>query len=167
MIAQRLVAVSAWLVLGAAATAAPKSSTAALPPFTVQDLVRLERISELASSPDGKRLAYTLRTTDMDANKGRTSIWLAQTGKRADAQRLTDLAANSSAAEWSGDGRFVYFLSNRSGSTQVWRVAAGAPARRSAPHPATMRRGRTRSRSPTCRSMSAPSGSRPRATASW
>jgi dipeptidyl aminopeptidase/acylaminoacyl peptidase len=135
MIAQRLLAVSAWLVLGAAATAAPRSSTAALPPFTVQDLVRLERISELAASPDGKRLAYTLRTTDMDANKGRTSIWLAQTGKRADAQRLTDLAANSSAAEWSGDGRFVYFLSNRSGSTQVWRVAAGAPARRSAPHP--------------------------------
>ncbi len=40
-------------------------------------------------------------------------------------------AANSNAAEWSADGRFVYFLSNRSGSTQVWRVTAGGTAPRS------------------------------------
>ena len=68
-------------------TAAPKvEHRRGLPPFTVQDMVRLERISELAASPDGKRVAYTLRTTDMDANKGRTSIWLVETGKRADAR---------------------------------------------------------------------------------
>src|SRR5258708_9407502 len=95
-------------------------------PFTVQDLVRLERVSELAASPDGKRVAYTLRTTEMEANKARTGIWLVDTGKRAAVpMRLTDIAANSSAAEWSADGRFIYFLSNRSGSTQVWRGAAG------------------------------------------
>ncbi|MGC1524197.1 MAG: S9 family peptidase [Steroidobacteraceae bacterium] len=115
----------ALLALGGAFTAA--AAAADLPqPFTVQDLVRLERISEIAASPDGKRVAYTLRTTDMEANKGRTGIWLADTGKRAGpALRLTDLGANSSSAEWSADGRFIYFLSNRSGSTQVWRVSAG------------------------------------------
>jgi dipeptidyl aminopeptidase/acylaminoacyl peptidase len=95
-------------------------------PFTVQDLVRLERISEIAASPDGKRVAYTLRTTDMEANKGRTAIWLLETGKRGGPRRLTDLEANSTSAEWSADGRFVYFLSNRSGATQVWRVKAGS-----------------------------------------
>jgi dipeptidyl aminopeptidase/acylaminoacyl peptidase len=100
-------------------------------PFTVQDLVRLERISEIAASPDGKHVAYTLRSTDMEANKGRTGIWLVDSTKRgADAQRLTDIAANSSSAEWSSDGRYLYFLSNRSGMNQVWRVSTGGKAPR-------------------------------------
>ncbi len=128
MAADRLSVALALLSLVTAATAAAAGSETAehSQPFTVQDLVRLERVSELAASPDGKRVAYTLRTTEMEANKARTGIWLADTRKRAAAPlRLTDIAANSSAAEWSADGRFIYFLSNRSGSTQVWRVAAG------------------------------------------
>ncbi|MGB6308403.1 MAG: S9 family peptidase [Steroidobacteraceae bacterium] len=101
--------------------------------FTVQDLVRLERISEIAASPDGKRVAYTLRSTDMEANKGRTVIWLVETAKHgAPAQRLTDIAANSNSAEWSADGRYIYYLSNRSGTSQVWRVAAGDSGARGA-----------------------------------
>jgi dipeptidyl aminopeptidase/acylaminoacyl peptidase len=135
VITDRLSVVFALLSLGAAATGADPASAAGSAaaehsqPFTVQDLVRLERVSELAASPDGRRVAYTLRTTEMEANKGRTGIWLADTGtrrQRGAALRLTDIAANSSAAEWSADGRFIYFLSNRGGSTQVWRVAAGA-----------------------------------------
>jgi len=111
-----------------AAAAAGGESAEHSQPFTVQDLVRLDRVSELAASPDGRRVAYTLRTTEMEANKARTGIWLADTRKRAAAPlRLTDIAANSTAAEWSADGRFIYFLSNRSGSMQVWRVAAGGP----------------------------------------
>ncbi len=92
-------------------------------PFTVQDLVRLQRISDPAISPDGKRLTYTLRTTDMEANKGRTGVWLLDSLKHNPAaMRLTDMAANANSAVWSTDGAFVYFLSNRSGSDQVWRV---------------------------------------------
>jgi dipeptidyl aminopeptidase/acylaminoacyl peptidase len=143
MVADRFSAVLAALTLSAAASAAVTTASAAasaaggLPtehsqPFTVQDLVRLDRISEIAASPDGRRVAYTLRTTDMEANKGRTGIWLVDTGKRGITPlRLTDLAANSNAAEWSADGRFIYFLSNRSGSTQVWRVTAAGTAPRS------------------------------------
>jgi dipeptidyl aminopeptidase/acylaminoacyl peptidase len=116
-------------VAGAAGAAAPGADRSQ--PFSVQDMVRLDRLSEIAASPDGKRAAYTLRTTDMEANKGRTAVWLLDTAKRgAEPQRLTDLAANSNGAEWSADGRFIYFLSNRSGSTQVWRVAAGGPPSR-------------------------------------
>ncbi len=117
---------------GAAALAASGGVPAEhLQPFTVQDLVRLERVSELAASPDGNRVVYTLRTTEMEANKTRTGVWLADTGKRAGAPlRLTDIAANSNSAEWGADGRCIYFLSNRSGSTQVWRVAVGGAKRR-------------------------------------
>ncbi|HWJ35438.1 MAG TPA: S9 family peptidase [Steroidobacteraceae bacterium] len=123
----------AVLVLLAACTlgsadAAPRAAAAAADiaqPFSVQDLVRLERISELAVSPDGKRVAYTSRTTDMDANKGRTAIWLLDTRKRnASAVRITDSATNANSAAWSADGRYVYYLSNRGGSSQVWRSTA-------------------------------------------
>ena len=129
MVADRLLALLALLAISGALSA-PAAAADPPQPFTVQDLVRLERISEIASSPDGKRVAYTLRTTDMEENKGRTGVWVTDTGKRSgQPQRLTDLAANSSGAEWSADGRFVYFLSNRSGSMQVWRVssAGGVP----------------------------------------
>jgi dipeptidyl aminopeptidase/acylaminoacyl peptidase len=137
MAAHRLSIALALLALSAAATAGGTLAGAGgadhSQPFTIRDLVRLERISEIAASPDGKRVAYTLRSTDMEANKGRTGIWVVDTGTRtprgAPAQRLTDIAANSNSAEWSADGRYLYFLSNRSGTAQVWRVAAGGPAR--------------------------------------
>jgi dipeptidyl aminopeptidase/acylaminoacyl peptidase len=106
-----------------AATPAATPETAA--PFTVRDMVRLERISDVAVSPDGKRAVFTQRSTDMDANKGRTAIWQIDTQKRGAAPlKLTDGAHNSNSAEWSRDGKFIYFLSTRSGSSQVWRVTA-------------------------------------------
>jgi Tol biopolymer transport system component len=37
---------------------------------------------------------------------------------------LTDGAAEDKVPSWSSDGRFVYFSSNRSGASQIWRVAA-------------------------------------------
>src|SRR5271166_1232310 len=130
MRANQLLAAFALLAagFGAPAVAAPARAAAeeARPPFGVRDLVNLARISEIAVSPDGKRVAYTLRTTDMDANKVRTAIWLIETRKHNAANvRLTDLVANSSSAEWSADGRFLYYLSDRGGSMQVWRAAVG------------------------------------------
>src|ERR1700676_4300616 len=117
--------------VGSLAGAATSASSTAEPPlpFTIQDMVRMERISDVAVAPSGKRVAFTQRTTDMEANKGRTSVWLLDTGKRgATPLRLTDGAANASATQWSMDGRFIYFLSNRGGPAQVWRVGlSGGP----------------------------------------
>jgi dipeptidyl aminopeptidase/acylaminoacyl peptidase len=92
-------------------------------PFTVQELVRLKRVSEPALSPDGRTVVFTVRETDMDANRGRTDLWaldVATTG--ATARRLTSHPANDSSAQWSRDGQFIYFLSTRSGSAQIWRL---------------------------------------------
>jgi dipeptidyl aminopeptidase/acylaminoacyl peptidase len=137
MVADRLFALS---LLAVCVFPAPVFSGPVLPvpaaeaaqPFTVQDLVRLERISEPGVAPDGKRIVYSLRTTDMETNKGRTALWLLDTHKRnAQPVRMTDVAANAGSAEWSADGNNLYYLSNRSGSNQVWRVAAGGdPSRR-------------------------------------
>jgi dipeptidyl aminopeptidase/acylaminoacyl peptidase len=131
MRAQRCTTLLALAAAAAAVTSAiPANARPAQPdsaaPFSVQDLVRLARLSEPAVSPDGKRVAYTLRTTDIDANKGRTAIWMIEARKRgAPPARLTDIVADSNSPEWSGDGRFLYYLSNRGGSMQVWRIAPG------------------------------------------
>ena len=92
-------------------------------PFSADDLVRLARVSEPALSPDGLLVLYTQRETDLDANKGRTDLWQVEVGA-ADArpQRLTQHEANDTSGRWSPDGKRIYFLSTRSGTSQVWRL---------------------------------------------
>ncbi len=90
-------------------------------PFSVEDLVRLRRISDPQVSPDGNQVAFVLRETDMEADKGRKDLWLVGSGG-ASPRQLTTHEANDSHPRWSADGRHLYFLSSRSGTTQVWRL---------------------------------------------
>ena len=130
MSAERIAHCLLLSLFAGAAGAAAGAGAEPLQPFNVQDLVRMERISDVAVAPDGKHVAFTQRSTDMEANKGRTGIWVLDTGKRGAAPlRLTDGSANASAAQWSTDGRFIYFLSDRSGSSQVWRAAVSGGSR--------------------------------------
>jgi dipeptidyl aminopeptidase/acylaminoacyl peptidase len=92
-------------------------------PFGSQDFLGLKRISQIAASPDGRQVVYTLRGDDSSANKAYTGLWLQDTVKRgANPLRLTDDRFHDGSAAWSRDGRSIYFLSARSGSTQVWRI---------------------------------------------
>jgi dipeptidyl aminopeptidase/acylaminoacyl peptidase len=125
----RISIVSTLLALAAAAQ--PGLSAQRIPsarqdskPFTVDDLVRLKRLSDPRVSPDGHYIAYVLRETDMEANKGRTDIWLLDlTDKNAVPRRLTQNPANDSSPRWAPDNRTIFFLSTRSGTSQVWRLS--------------------------------------------
>ncbi|MGB8326295.1 MAG: hypothetical protein WCE48_01815, partial [Steroidobacteraceae bacterium] len=109
-------------VLAISAAAAPAGG--ALQPFTVEDLVRLKLVSDPQASPDGHYVAFTLRETDLEANRGRTDVWLVDlTARSARARPLTRDAANDSSPRWAPDSRTLYFLSTRSGSSQVWRLS--------------------------------------------
>ncbi len=107
----------------AAATLAATGAMAAPRGFTVEDLVNMERVGSPAVSPDGTRVVYTVRSTDMKKNRGHTELWLVDLRAATPApQRLTDHASSSTEPEWSARGDAVYFLSTRSGSSQVWRL---------------------------------------------
>ncbi len=107
-----------------AVTMATDAMAAAPRGFTVEDLVTMERVGTPAVSPDGTRVVYTLRSTDMAKNKGHTDLYLVDLRNAgAKPQRLASDAASSTDPEWSAGGDAIYFLSARSGSSQVWRVA--------------------------------------------
>jgi dipeptidyl aminopeptidase/acylaminoacyl peptidase len=104
-------------------------------PFTANDLVGLARVSEPRLAPDGRSVAFTLRETDLEGNRGVKSIWrLDLTDKAAQPLRLTAVGSNAWSARWAPDGRTLYFLSNRSGSDQVWSLGAGAGEARQVTH---------------------------------
>jgi dipeptidyl aminopeptidase/acylaminoacyl peptidase len=107
-----------------AASAAPPPATAAAPRgFEVRDLVALDRVSDPQVSPDGKQIAFQLRETDIENNRGLNSLWLAPADGSAPARRLTAKGASSSVPRWSHDGRALYFVSARGGGTaQLWRM---------------------------------------------
>lgn len=96
-------------------------------PFDVHDLVAMERISEPQASPSGEWVVFTLRTTDLEANKGRTDLWLVGANGEG-MRRLTDDPAADSNPRWAPDGESIYFLSTRSGSSQIWRLAVDGAA---------------------------------------
>ena len=90
-------------------------------PFGIHDLVMLDRVSDPQISPDGKRVAYQVRETDYENNKGRNGIWTIELGNpKAQAARLTAAAANATAPRWSADGDAIYYQDKG----QIWRLAA-------------------------------------------
>ena len=112
-----------WLLACSCLLCAPLAGAAGGAPFTVEDLLQLKRISDPQVSPDGHWLAFVERETDMAANKGHTSLWLLDLhAAGAQPARLTDAGGSDSSPRWGPDSRTLYFLSARSGSSQVWRL---------------------------------------------
>ena len=91
-------------------------------PFGVEDMLAMDRIGDPQVSPDGKSVLFNVRVTDLAANKGRTDLWRIGIDGSGLA-RLTDHEASDVNGRWMPDGSVV-FLSSRSGSMQVWQVAA-------------------------------------------
>ncbi|MDA8016831.1 MAG: S9 family peptidase [Thermoanaerobaculia bacterium] len=90
--------------------------------LTADDLVRMKRLSDPQPSPDGGWIVYVLRTTDMEADRGRTDLWLVDTAGEVEPRQLTTHPASDSTPRWAPDGGSIYFLSSRGGSSQVWRL---------------------------------------------
>ena len=109
---------SAMLLGSGQAICAQESSKHAI---TFDDMIKMHRIAEPQISPDGKWVAYTVSTPDMDANRGVSNIWIVPAVGGA-AMQLTQSGHDSSAV-WSPDGKTLAFLSSRAGESQIYLLS--------------------------------------------
>ena len=114
----------AHLALASLTALAPLAPAAASGPFSIEDLVRVQRVEQPMVSPDGHFVAFTVRETQLEANRRQAHLWLIDLGVRdATPRQLTGTGTSDFDPHWSSDSRTLYFLSTRSGSTQVWRLS--------------------------------------------
>ena len=114
-------------------TSATASSTTGLAAgakrvLTVDDYFRLKEVDDPQVSPDGKWVAYTVKTANLKDDKNTERIWMVPAEGGA-AIALTAEKSSSSHARWSPDGKYLAFLSARGGGSgedaeegkaQVW-----------------------------------------------
>jgi acylaminoacyl-peptidase len=92
-------------------------------PFTARDMVTLDRVSDPQVSPNGRWVLYDLRVVDYDANKSRHELWIVDLkDKTPSPQRLAASDGGATGGRWGRDSNTIYFLSSRSGESQVWRT---------------------------------------------
>ncbi|MGB2589223.1 MAG: S9 family peptidase [Candidatus Acidiferrum sp.] len=108
----------AMLLAGVCSVKAQETAKHAI---TFDDMIRMHRVGEPQVSPDGKWVAYTVTTPDMDANRNASNIWIVPTAG-GESLQLTQSGHDSSAV-WSPDGKTIAFLSSRSGNSQVYLLS--------------------------------------------
>lgn len=117
---RRLLGLACLVAVPALAAASPR-------PFNLDDLARVKDVSDPELSPDGSRVAYTVRTTDVKEDKHETHVWMTSwDGKET--VRLTAGKESETEPRWSPDGRFLAFLSSRGDeneTSQLWLLPRG------------------------------------------
>jgi dipeptidyl aminopeptidase/acylaminoacyl peptidase len=106
------------LVLVAVVAAAGKR------PVVPDDTYRLQELSAIEVSPDGKRIAYTLELADRAGDAFHEELWIADAQGR-NAKRLCRSEDSCSDPKFSPDGSHIAYLSDRKDGTQLWVARVG------------------------------------------
>jgi dipeptidyl aminopeptidase/acylaminoacyl peptidase len=89
--------------------------------LTPEVLWSFGRIANVEVSPDKSRVLYTVTYFSIPENKSNTDIF-SMNIDGSDKYRLTKSAFNEHAAKWMKDGEYIIYLSNKKGSSQVWKM---------------------------------------------
>ncbi|MBW8038622.1 MAG: S9 family peptidase [Planctomycetes bacterium] len=112
---------SLFLILHITVTAFATTHPGRTHPFSVHDMLAMDRISDPQVSPDGRGIVFVLRKTDLQDNRGRTDLWIIGVDGKGH-RRLTSHPENDFNPRWTPDGKSIWFISTRSESSQVWRI---------------------------------------------
>jgi len=92
--------------------------------ITPADYATVNQITEIALSPDGKQVAYSLGGWDAKADRRTSSLWVVDTDGKGAPKQITKDRGGDRHLRWSADGKALYTLANRGAKakTQVWKV---------------------------------------------
>ena len=109
------------LALGAAGLAL--SAQAADPtPFTVQQLIKLNKMHSATVSHDGTKLVYGLKTVN-DKGEASSDLYLLDLiDTKAKPLQLTSAMGTEHDVSFANDDKSIYFLASRSGSSQLFQL---------------------------------------------
>ena len=88
--------------------------------LTAEVMWKMARIGAQTLSEDGSKLVYALTEYNLAENRGVTTLWLRDMAS-GEETRLTDYNSSNHSAQWI-DASNIAFLSNRTGSSQVWAM---------------------------------------------
>jgi dipeptidyl aminopeptidase/acylaminoacyl peptidase len=91
--------------------------------FDVQMMLGLSRVSEPSLSPNGKQVAFTVQTVDIEKNIKPKQIYVVPLTGGSPLQ-LTRDGNDNERPRWSPDSKQIYFISDRAGSSQIWAMDA-------------------------------------------
>lgn len=102
-----------WTVLALVLVSLTAAAAESRHPLTLDDLARPRSVGDPQVSPDGRWIAYTVGTVDVEKDKRDSDLWMVG-WNREDRVRLTSLPDSSeSKPRWSPDGRYLAFLATR------------------------------------------------------
>ena len=91
--------------------------------FTPEVMYKMGRVGSSSLSPNGSAAVLTISYYSVPENRSETALYLV-TPTDGTPRRITDAAGRDTDPEWSGDGRTIFFLSDRSGDSQIWSIGA-------------------------------------------
>ncbi|GAA4903350.1 S9 family peptidase [Ferrimonas pelagia] len=97
-------------------------------PFQVQHLTQFNSLHSVALSADGAEAIYALKAVSDDGR--RSDLFRISTADPSQFEQLTNHSGTEHSVSYSADGAGIYFLSDRSGSSQLWYLSlSGGEAR--------------------------------------
>ena len=109
------------------ASPAPAASAQTQQAFDYTAMISANRLGDPQVSPDGRWVVYSVTTTDVAANRRAGALFIQDLRNPGEGRRLAINEGGANTARWGSDGK-LYFLSGRSGSSQVWRAEADGTA---------------------------------------
>ncbi len=111
-------------IVAALALALSALPAAAATPFEAADLYRLSMVTDPQVAHDGRRIAFTRTSFDIQTDSSQGEIWLATlTGTSLDKRLLIGASVKASSVQWSPDGRRIAYIAPFLGKPQLWVMA--------------------------------------------
>jgi dipeptidyl aminopeptidase/acylaminoacyl peptidase len=87
--------------------------------MTLEDMMKMRRLGDIAVSPDGKWVLFSATDVDLDKNTKTSHLWIVPVAGEQE-KPLTISMVGESRGRFSPDGQQIAFLTARDGTQQIW-----------------------------------------------